>query len=88
MTEYADTWHAFDYPSLPSKPVVVENGQTTHCELMEETTGTIINTATNKPFTYADDCLGRNPHVAYSAKATTATEKAVRILLKRVFKLN
>lgn len=88
MTEYPDTWHAFDYPSLPSKPVVVENGQTTHCVLMEETTGTIINTATNKPFTYADDCLGRNPHVAYSAKATTATEEAVRILLKQIFRLN
>ena len=88
MTEYADTWHAFDYPSLPSKPVVVENGQTTHCELMEETTGTIINTATNKPFTYADDCLGRNPHVAYSAKATHATEEAIRVLLKKVFELD
>jgi dienelactone hydrolase len=88
MTEYPNTWHAFDYPSLPSNPIVVENGQTTHCVLMEETTGTIINTATNKPFTYADDCLGRNPHVAYSAKATHATEEAVRILLKKVFKLN
>ena len=88
MTEYPDTWHAFDYPSLTSKPVVVENGQTTNCALIEETTGTIINTATNKPFTYADDCLGRNPHVAYSAKATLATEEAVRTLLKRVFKLN
>jgi dienelactone hydrolase len=88
MTEYPDTWHAFDYPSLPSSPVVVEDGQTTNCALMEDTTGTIINTATNKPFTYADDCLGRNPHVAYSAKATLATEEAIRTLLERVFKLN
>ena len=71
-----------------TQPYVVENGQTTNCALIEETTGTIINTATNKPFTYADDCLGRNPHVAYSAKATLATEEAVRTLLKRVFKLN
>jgi dienelactone hydrolase len=88
MTEYPDTWHAFDYPSLPSNPIVVENGQTTHCALMEETTGAIINTATNKPFTYADDCLGRNPHVAYSAKATKAAEGAIRRLLKKVFQLN
>jgi dienelactone hydrolase len=88
MTEYPDTWHAFDYPSLPSTPIVVQNGQTTNCVLMEEMAGTIINTATNKPFTYADDCLGRNPHVAYSAKATHATEDAVRVLLERVFKLN
>jgi dienelactone hydrolase len=88
MIEYPDTWHAFDYPSLPSEPVVVENGQTTNCALVEETPGTIINTATNKPFTYADDCLGRNPHVAYSAKAMHATEEAIRSLLKRVFKLD
>jgi len=88
MTEYPDTWHAFDYPSLPSTPVVVQNGQTTNCVLIEEMAGTIINTATNKPFTYADDCLGRNPHVAYSAKATNATEGAVGTLLKKVFKLN
>ena len=88
MTEYPDTWHAFDYPSLPPNPTIVENGQTTHCVLKEEMGGTIINTATNKPFTYADDCLGRNPHVAYSAKATNATEGAVRVLLKKVFKLN
>jgi dienelactone hydrolase len=87
MTEYPDTWHAFDYPSLPSNPVVVQDGQTTHCVLKEEMASTIINTATNKPFTYADECLGRNPHVAYSAKATNATEGAVKILLRRVFKL-
>jgi hypothetical protein len=66
----------------------VQYGQTTNCVLIEDAVGTITNTATNKPFTYADDCIGRNPHVAYSAKATHATEEAVGILLKEVFKLN
>jgi hypothetical protein len=56
--------------------------------LKEEPTGTIINVATHKPFTYADDCLGRNAHVAYSAQATLATEEAIRMLLKKVFNLN
>ena len=88
MTEYPDTWHAFDYPSLSSGPTVVHYGQTTNCVLMEETAGTIVNTATNKPFTYADDCVGRNPHVAYSPNATHATEEAVKLLLKKVFKLD
>jgi dienelactone hydrolase len=87
MTEYPNTWHAFDYPSLPSEPISVPYAQTTHCVLKEEPMGTIINVATHKPFTYADDCLGRNAHVAYSAKATRATEEAVRVLLKKVFKL-
>jgi dienelactone hydrolase len=88
MTEFPNTWHAFDYPSLPSHPVVVPYAQTTHCILREESVGTIINVATDKPFTFADDCLGRGAHVAYSAKATRATEEAVRILLERVYKLN
>jgi len=88
MTEYTDTWHAFDYPSLPEKPVVVRNGQTTNCVLLEDTPGTVVNTATNKPFSYADDCVGRDPHVAYSARATDATERAVRALLKKAFRLD
>ena len=50
--------------------------------------GTIVNTETNNPFTYADHCVGRNPHVAYSANATHSTEEAVKVLLRRVFKLN
>jgi dienelactone hydrolase len=87
MIEYPNTWHAFDYPSLPPKPVNVPYAQTTHCVLKEEPMGVIINEATHKPFTYADDCLGRNAHVAYSVKATRATEDAVRVLLKKVFKL-
>ncbi|MGB8741802.1 MAG: dienelactone hydrolase family protein [Xanthobacteraceae bacterium] len=88
MTEFPNTWHAFDYPSLPSHPVVVPYAQTTHCVLKEEPVGTIINMATHKPFTSADACVGRGAHVAYSAKATRATEDAVRILLERDFKLN
>jgi dienelactone hydrolase len=87
MTEFPNTWHAFDYPSLPSHPVVVPYAQTTHCQLKEEPVGAIINIATNKPFTFADKCLGRGAHVAYSAKATHATEEAVRILLERIYKL-
>ncbi len=87
MTEYPNTWHAFDYPSLPAKPMNVPYAQTTHCVLKEEPMGTIINVATHRPFTSADDCVGRNAHVAYSAEATHATEDAVRGLLTKVFEL-
>ena len=88
MTEFANAGHAYDYPSLPSHPAMVPYAQTTHCVLKEESVGTIINMATDKPFTYADDCLGKGAHVAYSANATRATEAAVRTLLERVYKLN
>lgn len=88
MTEFPNTWHAYDYPSLPSHPSVVPYAQTTHCVLKEEPVGTIINMATHKPFTTADACVGKGAHVAYSAQATRATEQALRTLLTRVFKLN
>jgi dienelactone hydrolase len=88
MVEFPDTWHAYDSVSLPAVPTVVQNAQTTHCSLKEEPLGIIINTQTRKPFTYGDPCLGRNPHVAYSAISTRATEDAVKALLKAAFKLN
>ena len=88
MVEYPDTWHAFDYPLVPPTPTVVQNGQTTHCVLKEEPVGVIINTDTREPFSYNDRCVGRNPHIAYSASSTQTTETAVKDLLRTVFKLN
>jgi dienelactone hydrolase len=88
MTEFPDTWHAYDGLQLPATPIVAQNSQTTHCVLKEEPLGTIINIETHMPFSYADRCLGRNPHVAYSATSTRATEDAVKSLLLSVFKLN
>ena len=88
MIEYPDTWHSYDNPLSPPTPTVVQNGQTTHCVLKEDPIGTIVNTATQKPFTERDECVGRNPHVAYSASSTSATEEAIKGLLKTVFKLN
>jgi dienelactone hydrolase len=88
MTEFPDTWHAYDGLHLPATPTVSQNSQATHCVLKEEPLGTIINTETHMPFSYADHCVGRNPHVAYSATSTRATEDAVKSLLKTVFKLN
>jgi dienelactone hydrolase len=88
MTEFPDTWHAYDSPLLPPTPTIARNAQTTHCVLKEEPVGTIINLATQRPFTNADACVGRNPHVAYSVSSTHATEGAVKTLLMTVFKLD
>jgi dienelactone hydrolase len=88
MTEFPDTWHAFDALNLPATPTVAQNAQTTHCALREDPVGTIINTETHMPFTYADHCMGRNPHVAYSATSTRATEEAVKSLLRTTFRLD
>ena len=88
MIEYPDTWHAFDFPNLPSIPTVVQNAQTTQCTLREGPQGAIINADTQKPFAYDDSCVGRSPHIAYSAASTHATEQDVKALLRSVFRLN
>jgi dienelactone hydrolase len=88
MTEFPDTAHAYDFPLFSTTPTVVQNGQTLHCPLVEGPIGVIINTETQKPFTFGDACVGRNPHVGYSAAATHATEDDVKGLLKALFKLN
>jgi len=71
MVEYPDTGHAFDYPLMQSTPMVVQNGQTTHCTLKEEPAGTIINMATQKAFTYADDCAGHCCNTRAVTKGTS-----------------
>jgi dienelactone hydrolase len=88
MVEYPDTWHAFDSPLFPSSPTVAPNAQATHCALREEPAGIIVNTATQEPFTFADTCVVRNPHIAYSASSTRATEESVKALLRTIFRLN
>jgi dienelactone hydrolase len=88
MTEFPDTWHAYDYVGYPMVPTVVPPAQTTHCALFEDPVGRIINTATDQPFSYNDACVGRGPHVAYSPAATHATEERVKILLKNVFRVD
>jgi dienelactone hydrolase len=87
MMEFPDTMHAYDFPLFSTTPTVVQNGQTLHCSLVEGAIGVIINTETQQPFTFADACVGRNPHVAYSDTATRATEGVVKEVLRAKFKL-
>ena len=87
MMEFPDTMHAYDFPLFSTTPTVVQNGQTLHCSLVEEPIGVMINTETQRPFTFADACVGRNPRVAYSATATHATERVVKEVLGAQFKL-
>jgi dienelactone hydrolase len=88
MIEFADTWHGYDSAQLPAAPIVAANAQVTHCVLKEGPVGIIINVETQKPFSYADACVGRGAHVGYSATSTRATEDAVKSLLSKTFKLN
>jgi dienelactone hydrolase len=88
LIEVPDAHHAFDNPLGPKTPTVAKGSQSTRaCTLKEEANGVVVNAATGQPFTYKDPCVQVDPHLAYNEAGTIATRKAVKELLRTVFKL-
>ncbi len=88
LTIYKDAHHVFDSPLSPAKPFVLAQAQTIRqCFMAETSLGEIVNVKSGQPFTYADPCVERGPHVGYNADAATAARASVRETLKMVFKL-
>lgn len=88
LTEYPNAPHAFDNALLGPTPVVLKNAQTVRrCRIRDEA-GRLRNAATDRPFTYQDECVERDPHVGYDASATQAARQSVRAFLKALFKLD
>lgn len=89
LAEYAGAHHAYDNPLGPQTPIVVPASQSVRaCDLKEEPLGTIINAATNQPFSYADPCIQTGPQLGYNEAAANATRAAVKDMLRSVFKLD
>ena len=89
LAEYAGAHHAYDNPLGPQTPIVAPASQSVRaCDLKEEPIGTIINTATNQPFSYADPCIQTGPHLGYNEAAANGTRTAVKDMLRSVFKLD
>ena len=87
ITEYPDAPHGFDTP-FSNTPVVATGAQTVrNCTLKEREPGELINVATSAPFTYADACVAKDPHVGGNAAAREAAYGAVKDLLRVTFKL-
>jgi dienelactone hydrolase len=89
LTEYPDTWHVFDSPTFSTTPTVLPAAQTVrNCVIKEDRLGQVINATTNEPFNWQDACVERGVHVAANPVALKATQDAVRVLVKTVFKLD
>lgn len=89
LTEYPNAAHAFDNPLASTTPIVAKNAQTVrNCRIRENDAGQLVNTATNRPFTYQDECVERDPHVGHDAAATDSARQSIRAFLQSVFKLN
>jgi dienelactone hydrolase len=88
LIEVPDAHHAFDNPLGPKTPTVAKGSQSTRgCTLVEKPNGLIVNAVSGLPFTYQDPCVQVDPHLAYNEAGTIATRKAVKELLRTVFKL-
>ena len=88
LIEYSGAPHSFDSPLGSTTPTVSQNAQTVrHCRISEEPTGQLINAVSGIPFTYADSCVERNPHVGYEPDAAQAAHRYVGAFLGSLFAL-
>jgi dienelactone hydrolase len=85
LTEYPNAPHAFDIPLLPRQPVILKEAQTVRrCRIEEDPQGRLQNLDTNRPFSYADACVERDPHVGYDAEATAAAYAEVKAIIDKL----
>jgi dienelactone hydrolase len=88
LTEYAGAHHVFDGVQFKTPQWLPQNQTTRRCTLEEVAGGTIINSETKQPFTFADPCVERGATVAYHEEAHKASIQAVSDFLRATFKLN
>ena len=78
--------HVFDNPVGPPQPTVAKGAQTVRaCSLHEAADGVIVEGPKDTPFTYADPCVQRDPHIGSDEAARTATLKGVTDALEVAF---
>jgi hypothetical protein len=87
LTVYPNAQHIFDNPIGPEMPTRTDAQTVRNCMIREEPVGRLINARTGMPFTYADSCVERGPHIGSDAAARAAALQAPADTLRAVFKL-
>lgn len=87
LIEYPDASHYFDAPAFRT-PLVLKGAPTMrNCHLAEADDHQIINRETQKPFTYGDACVEKDPTIAYNEMANSQARTYVRAFLQELFQL-
>jgi dienelactone hydrolase len=87
LAEYPDAYHAYDN-FANAGTVSLPNSQTTrNCLIMEGDNGVLLNSKTSQPYSLADACVEKGPHIGYNEAAHKATVEAVKQFLTARFKL-
>ena len=86
LTVFPGAQHVFDNPAGPPQPTVAKGAQTVRaCSLHEAADGVIVEGPKDTPFTYADPCVQRDPHIGSDEAARVATLKGVTDALGAAF---
>jgi dienelactone hydrolase len=85
LTEYPDSNHSFDTPTLAKSILVPKAQSTRNCRLKEGPNGVIVNAATQAPYSIkTDSCVAIGAHVGHNPDATAAAREAVTAFVKQV----
>jgi dienelactone hydrolase len=87
LTEFPDTYHAYDNAALVTAVKFPQAQTTRNCLLKEGDNGQILNAQTGQPYSLGDPCVERGTQVVYNPSAHQATVKAVREFLATTFAL-
>ncbi len=82
LTEFPDTDHSYDGPTLPKKLPFPTAQSTRNCQFVEATPSVMVNEKTGQPFSYSDPCIALGAHVGHNPESTAQTVKAVIEFLK------
>lgn len=86
LTVFPGARHVFDNPVGPSQPVVAKGAQKVRaCSLHEAADGAIIEGPEDMPFTYANPCVQRDPHIGSDEAARASTLKGISEALAVAF---
>ncbi|MCJ2058205.1 dienelactone hydrolase family protein [Methylobacterium sp. J-048] len=87
LTVYPGAQHVFDNPAGPPQPTVAKGAQTVRaCAIREEANGVLVAGPNDTPFTYADPCVQRDPHIGSDEAARVAALKSVLDVLNTAFR--
>ncbi|WP_457107995.1 dienelactone hydrolase family protein [Methylobacterium sp. P5_C11] len=87
LTVYPWAQHVFDNPAGPPQPVAVKGAQTVRgCAIHEAADGVLVTGANATPFTYADPCVQRDPHIGSDPAARAAALASVSDALDAAFR--
>jgi dienelactone hydrolase len=88
LTEYPSARHLFDDADFRPSRYVAQIQTSRRCRLEETSNGDIVNSETNRPFSFNDSCVERGSTLAYDEAAYKASIRAVTQFLRTTFKLN